>query len=219
MSKLGDVVFCVDCDRTARRREGALSGALSDALPDALPDVVGGAVNGEHGAAPAPPRRMAVKKDANGDRLCAQCLDARRSNRNAAFLLQERRAQFSSEEAGSNGAPNGEAPARPRILRIASAVRITRPAVAQVAPVAGTDVVGSVATPRAARKTEPAAIRTRGARAGDGVKQPLERAHKREPVAKSRARERAFVQLAAEIGLVRTRLLLDKLKKNLRVAR
>jgi hypothetical protein len=168
---------------------------------------------------------MAVKKDANGDRLCAPCLDARRSNRNAAFLLQERRAQFSSEEAvGSNGAQSSEAPARPRILRIASAVRITRHAVAEQAPVAGTSTdIGSVAAPRAqraaARKTEPGAIRTRGARAGDNVKRPLEPAHKREPVAKSRARERAFVQLAAEIGFVRTRLLLDKLKKNLRVAR
>jgi hypothetical protein len=203
--KLGDVVFCVDCDRAAARSGSAASADGSAASAPTTP----------------PPRRMAVKKDANGDRLCAPCLDARRSNRNAAFLLQERRAQFSSEEAvQANGV---EAPARPRILRIASAVRITRSATTE------TPVSAPVAAPRpqrAARKIEHAS-RTRGIK----LEQPRQPARKPElkparkperkpePIAKSRARERAFVQLAAELGFVRTRRLLDQLKQKLRVAR
>ncbi|HMI90706.1 MAG TPA: hypothetical protein VK509_05050 [Polyangiales bacterium] len=201
--KLGDVVFCVDCDRAAARSASA--------------------VGADGNAAPAPPRRMAVKKDANGDRLCAQCLDARRTNRNAAFLLQERRAQFSSEEAGQPHST--EPPARPRILRIASAVRITRTPVAE--PPA-TDTIAAPRPQRAARKVEPA-TRNGSAKLERGPerqparrpeRQPARKPERRpEPIAKSRARERAFVQLAAEIGFVRTRRLLDQLKQKLRATR
>src|SRR5688572_26696904 len=67
MSKIGDVVFCVDCDLA---RSAQLKVAVGDS-PHAPNDV---------------PRRMATKKDATGDALCTACLDARVQRRRSEFL-------------------------------------------------------------------------------------------------------------------------------------
>lgn len=72
MSKVGDVVFCVDCD-LARSAQLKAAGDSSGTLA-------------------VPPRRMATKKDASGDALCTACLDAR---------VQRRRAEFSRPRAAS----------------------------------------------------------------------------------------------------------------------
>jgi len=67
MSKVGDVVFCVDCD-LARSAQLKVAVGDSSGTPHELP------------------RRMAVKKDASGDALCRACLDARVQRRRAEFL-------------------------------------------------------------------------------------------------------------------------------------
>jgi hypothetical protein len=66
MSKVGDVVFCVDCDLA---RSAHLKVAIGDSS----------------GTPKELPRRMATKKDAS-DALCTPCLDARLQRRRAAFL-------------------------------------------------------------------------------------------------------------------------------------
>lgn len=76
MSKLGDVVFCVDCDLA---RSTHLKVAIGDSS----------------GTPQEPPRRMATKKDGR-DALCTACLDARVQRRRAAFL-QPRAASAVSE--------------------------------------------------------------------------------------------------------------------------
>ncbi len=205
MSKLGEVVFCVDCDRNAELRRGAAVG--------------------EEAAAPIAPRRMAVKKDANGDRLCVPCLDLRRTSRNAAFVRQEARAQTSSEEFNGARSTNGvEAPARPRILRIASAVRIDRSRARETAAVAPSAPPASApVAPRA-----PASPRARRGASGPGKAElrsspmrgsKVKRAMKPERKAAGPVQERAFARLAAEIGFVRTRALLEQLKQKLRLSR
>jgi hypothetical protein len=78
MTKLGDVVFCVDCDLL---REANASSA----------EPGGEAAAGETPQTPEHPRRMATKKDANGDPLCAQCLDERQSRRRSEFMLSDER--------------------------------------------------------------------------------------------------------------------------------
>jgi hypothetical protein len=67
MSKVGDIVFCVDCDLA---RSAHLKVAVGDwaGTPNELP------------------RRMATKRDANGHALCRACLDARVQRRRAEFL-------------------------------------------------------------------------------------------------------------------------------------
>jgi hypothetical protein len=67
MSKIGDIVFCVDCDLA---RSAHLKVAVGDRA----------------GAPNDLPRHMATKKDANGDTLCRACLDARVQRRRAEFL-------------------------------------------------------------------------------------------------------------------------------------
>jgi hypothetical protein len=197
MSRLGDVVFCVDCERNAEASRSAVG------APD--------------GQEQPPPRRMAVKKDANGDRLCAPCLDARRANRNTAFLRQEGRQEnrAPSSTQGStgllDGAVSAEPPARPRILRIASAVRITRSRSSDEA-LAMESAVPQVAAPAATKVDVP-----RGKRLEKSAPKARERARVPQRTAKQRgAQERAFVQLAAEVGFVRTRELLGQLKQKLR---
>jgi hypothetical protein len=66
MSKVGDVVFCVDCDLA---RNAHLKVAIGDSS----------------GAPQELPRRMATKRDGS-DPLCTACLDARVQRRRAAFL-------------------------------------------------------------------------------------------------------------------------------------
>jgi len=68
MSKVGDVVFCVDCDLA---RSAHLKVAIGDSS----------------GAPTELPRRMATKRDASGAALCTACLDARVQRRRAEFLV------------------------------------------------------------------------------------------------------------------------------------
>jgi hypothetical protein len=75
MSKVGDVVFCVDCD-LARSEHSKV------------------AVGDSSGASEVPPRRMATKKDASGDALCTACLDARVQRRRAEFLQPHARSPY-----------------------------------------------------------------------------------------------------------------------------
>jgi hypothetical protein len=84
MSTLGDVVFCLDHDiaRTAR---------------------VDGSDAGSARALDGPQRRMATKRDANGDPLCVACLDARQASRRAEFMLHQGRAPFSEHSPGNVG--------------------------------------------------------------------------------------------------------------------
>lgn len=79
MSKVGDVVFCVDCDLA---RSARLNVAIGDssAAPQELP------------------RRMATKKDASGEALCAACLDARLQRRRAEFLKPPVRSAYPEPE-------------------------------------------------------------------------------------------------------------------------
>ena len=74
---LGELVFCVDCDRA---RLSHLQCAPAEA-PDLRAE---------------PPRRMAIKKDTNRDPLCASCLDSRQARRRAEFMLQQARAPISA---------------------------------------------------------------------------------------------------------------------------
>jgi hypothetical protein len=170
---------------------------------------------------------MAVKKDANGDRLCAPCLDARRANRNTAFLRQEgrqeegRAATSSQSSTGLlDSAPSTDAPARPRILRIASAVRVPRNRVSEDAKVAApaADQATQLAL-AAASKLElgrSRRLKTSAPKAAKSSRAP-ERAPRR--AAKPGAREQAFVQLAAEVGFIRTRQLLAELRQKSRALR
>ena len=210
MSKLGEVVFCLDCDRNVERYRSA--------------------VGDEAGRAPPPPRRMAVKKDANGDRLCAPCLDSRRSNRNALFLLHEGRAPLPGQgPTGSGQAPGAEAPARQRILRIASAVRIPRSPVAEVPASAPASVatraerpsgIAEVAGSQPVRAKTAKTAKTKKALAPE--RRPDGRASDTAPPRSAGAvplQERAFMQLALELGFIRTRALLAQLKQKLRSVR
>jgi hypothetical protein len=217
MLNLGDVVFCVDCDRNVAAYRSA-----------------GGTESGY--ASNEPQRRMAVKKDANGDRLCVQCLDLRRASRQAEFLLRAERSPLPDQRAA--GAQGAEPPARPPILRLASAVRIPRRSIAErtpmaqpVEPVRVQRVSGkaeSVRSQPASRRMKDMLVRakTKHNQISPAVRAVTARvakqvladvvAHKREPKAKSRGLERTFLQLTAEIGLLRARILLDQLLEQAR---
>lgn len=117
MTKLGDVVFCVDCDEARLKSlppaNAARNGALGADADSDLDVSTLAALNGERGEdaetdssetassenglsqdgadAGALPRRMATKKDANGDPLCSACLDERQSRRRAEFMLADER--------------------------------------------------------------------------------------------------------------------------------
>jgi hypothetical protein len=101
MNKLGDVVFCVDCDRE-RQAHLEIAEAASeqhreqDREPDREPDTSPNDRSHPETASQNPeqdkhPRRMATKKDANGDPLCSQCLDDRQAKRRAEFMLSDDR--------------------------------------------------------------------------------------------------------------------------------
>jgi hypothetical protein len=109
MSMLGDVVFCVDCDRARLSRLQAVPGVSAELQLDL-------------------PRHMATKTDANGDPLCTACLDSRRAKRHADFM-HERQAPMTAAPSPT-GAVTGSPPRKKvefvRILR-------TRPQEAEVA--------------------------------------------------------------------------------------
>lgn len=79
MSKVGDVVFCVDCD-LARSTQLKVASGDSSGAPAELP------------------RRMATKKDASGDALCRACLDARVQRRRVEFLKPHTRSALPEPE-------------------------------------------------------------------------------------------------------------------------
>jgi hypothetical protein len=116
MSKVGDVVFCVDCD-LARSAHLKVAVGDSSGTPNALP------------------RRMATKKDATGDMLCTACLDARVQRRRAEFLQPRARTAYpepqpavSSVSRPTAAALRGGASRRPpdAAARRLSSVRIER---------------------------------------------------------------------------------------------
>ena len=190
MSKLGDVVFCVDCARGA------------DAQRNAGSD--------ENGQSAPPPRRMAVKKDANGDPLCTPCLDSRRATRNAAFMRNDDRSPSASRGSIALDGAMARGQAAPPVVRVASAIRITRTVVTPTAPspVPAEARAASTRARRVERKPGPGRSRTT-------------RAH-RAPSARKATREapeREFARLAAEIGFARARQLLESLKHKLRALR
>jgi hypothetical protein len=189
MSTLGEVVFCVDCDGV---RQAQMNGT----------DVLSA-------DAELPPRRMAVKRDANGDPLCAACLDARHVSRRAEFLLHEGRApipgfQPMSQLSIETGAePNGARQGKPksRLIRI---VR-QRGAEAQSEP------PPPPAEPPAER---PRAAGRRGKRDVTDVQVQLPLPAPR-PAKRDRGAEKQFVMLAAEMGFLRAQELLDELQSRI----
>jgi hypothetical protein len=95
MNKLGDVVFCVDCDR---ERQAHLEIAEAALLPDTKEldtkepaNPSNPETDPQNSEQDKHPRRMATKKDANGDPLCSQCLDDRQAKRRAEFMLSDDR--------------------------------------------------------------------------------------------------------------------------------
>jgi hypothetical protein len=116
MSKVGDIVFCVDCDLA---RSAQLKVAVGDRA----------------GAPNELPRHMATKKDANGDMLCRACLDARVQRRRAEFLQPIARSDRPQPQAAVSWfsgptapAPHNGAHAKPvdTSARRLSSVRIER---------------------------------------------------------------------------------------------
>lgn len=124
MNKLGDPVFCVDCDELRAQSLGHASEAQTDQAgprPEARADRddangydadgddadddddfdgddIGQSLDAHRAARPPSavesaehPRRMATKRDANGDPLCSACLDERQSRRRAEFMLADER--------------------------------------------------------------------------------------------------------------------------------
>jgi hypothetical protein len=167
MSMVGDVVFCVDCDRARS--------AHVDASGSAPP------IDAQY------PRRGATKKDANGDALCAACLDARLLQRRAAFVRQQSQSLPEPAPAVSARQPTTQP------VRNLSQVRIVR-----VRPVAETVQRSGNQKPAHTKVSQAAAARSTAHRV----------------VAKTQAHrlERAFLEVAAGIGLLRSRELLDELR-------
>jgi hypothetical protein len=171
MSKLGDVVFCVDCDRVRTARADGVAAGYGSALD-------------------APPRRMANKRDANGDPLCAACLDARHDSRHAEFMLNEGRAPSVAPTHGAvstDGTAKRATEPESAVTRISPYIRIVR----SRTPI-------EEASPPPPRKRKPV-VRDR--------EPPVARAGR--PA--SRRVERQFILLAVEMGFLRAQALLDQL--------
>jgi len=177
MSTFADVVFCVDCDlKSGVRAAGADSAAVNQASE--------------------PQRRMATKKDANGDALCRACLDARHAQRQAEFKRRS------------------EPPPTPVWQRplVTMAERFSRAATPAVVPKVKppVPVPAGVAAKRAPKSRSVSAessassarIRRTPARA-PGVSTLLRGATRS---------EKQFVSLATAIGLRRAQELLDRIQ-------
>jgi hypothetical protein len=104
MSKLGDVVFCVDCDRVRAAHTGSAAAGFAGSAVD------------------QPPRRMATKRDANGEPLCAACLDARHDSRHAKFMSHEARSPL----AGRGPDATRAADPGPLVLQSSRFIRVLR---------------------------------------------------------------------------------------------
>lgn len=166
MSKVGDVVFCVDCDLARSAQVHPAAPAPGDALH-------------EH------PRRMATKKDANGNALCAACLDARLLRWRAEFEL--RQAAPTLSEPTAHPALSAQVAHAP--VRKLSAMRIARI--------------------RSPLETTPANGHKRSSHEPDRDL-PLVPAHV--STASDRQLERSLLQVGAEIGFLRAQELLGELK-------
>jgi hypothetical protein len=91
MNKLGDVVFCVDCDRERQAHLEISAAAEAAEVTEGAEVVMSLEADSRSPAEDKHPRRMATKKDANGDPLCSQCLDDRQAKRRAEFMLSDDR--------------------------------------------------------------------------------------------------------------------------------
>jgi hypothetical protein len=169
MSTFGDVVYCKDCDFA---REAAAEGAV----------VGSGSPSVER-----PPRRMANKKDANGDPLCTACLDARVEKRRAAFLLHEGRAPLPP----------------PRLVWAAEPVKRVE---IEFLPRRRDAVAPPKSDPAPSRRAGKVSPQSKRSPRGPSISLPA-RASKQEV----RAKERRFAMLAAEIGFLRAKQLLGAL--------
>jgi hypothetical protein len=212
MTKLADVVFCVDCDRNLETYRSAL-GPEGDT------------------ASSGPQRRMAVKKDANGDPLCVPCMDSRRAKRNAAFLVRTGRAQDPDQPAKSHDAASGEPPARLLVRGVASTVRIPGRTVVEWSPkVSPTERVQRVPSSAgrsrsvAKAKKKAAADSGRSARPKLKISKPnaaLTKPAKPERVSGPEARrlaarnELAFRRFVYSVGIRRAETLLREIKRGI----
>ena len=220
MGMVGDVVFCVD-------RDLARSAHMNVAVGSA-----GGTVE-------APPRRMATKKDASGDALCAACLDARLLRRRAEFVLHQGRGTAPAAPPPAASSQSSGAP-----VRKLSAIRIARTRSDEVAPKPAEKARANAEKARAnaekarvreeARATAKAANKARAAekaaakkmRAAEqaaankarvmatAVSEAIRSA--RASNADDRKQQARFLHLAADIGLVRAHELLSATKTGVR---
>lgn len=172
MSKLGEVVYCVACDR-ARTAEADVAAAGSEQAPAERP------------------RRMATKRDANGEPLCTACLDARLASRRAEFMLNQGRAPLPSSPPAQTVRAAESQPASPRRPAF---IRIVRQQETPAAP----ERKPPVRTKRAAREVAPKPAEKRTARRG------------------GKMIERRFVMLLGEMGFLRAQQLLNELKTRAR---
>jgi hypothetical protein len=183
MSKVGDVVFCVDCD-LARSTQLKVASGDSSGTPTELP------------------RRMATKKDASGDMLCTACLDARVQRRRAEFLKPLARSAQPEPQLAvpSVGRPTvvalrGGASTKPldKPARRFSSVRIER-------------VRPTIAKSPARKPLDPKRVVSE-------VLAEVDRATERAARAKAlEARTKSLQLLAAEIGLSRAHELLAQIR-------
>ena len=167
MSKLGDVVFCVDCDRVRAAHTGtaAAGGGTAPAAVD------------------QPPRRMATKRDANGEPLCAACLDARHDSRHAKFMSHEGRPPLGGPMLDATRA----AEPGPLVLQSSRFIRVLR-----------TREPMADATPPQPSKSKPARPASK----------PAEPPPPKPP---GRRVEQRFAMLVVELGFRRAQQLIDEL--------
>jgi hypothetical protein len=166
MSKLGDVVFCVDCDRVRAAHAGTAAAGFEGAPVD------------------QPPRRMATKRDANGDPLCAACLDARHGSRHAKFMSHEARSPLAGGALGVAAAGVEPAAIGLRSSRFIRVLRTREPMAEVPSP-----------SPSKGKPARPAS-------------QPTEAPPPRPP---GRRVERRFAMLVLELGFRRAQQLIDEL--------
>ena len=224
MNKLGDVVFCVDCDLEHEAHKQT-----------AQPEGADSASEDEH------PRRMATKKDANGDPLCTQCLDERQARRRKEFMLGDerrtvvhwpRRGRASDPKPALMSAAVAEASEKPASNGVKLQRSQSKAAFVRSLP-AGTpakDVIAEAS--KQGIHLTPAYVyvirSTDGARKGGGTPAArsalpksnghlLDRRALRVPKANDRGIERKFRWLAVELGFHRTEQLLHELKTKIRV--
>jgi hypothetical protein len=193
MSTLGDVVFCVDCDSARQAHADSAALGLASAVAE-------------------PPRRMATKRDANRDPLCAGCLDARHESRHAEFMLNEGRAPAPDRTPAQSLLAHEERPAQPGRPAF---IRITRTRTADGAPLPTARQSGAAGDGAAKQRSAKATAngKTNGKTNGKAKLEAASHATSAPRVARppSRSVERKFALLVVEVGYLRARQLLDEL--------